>query len=316
MSTILLSAFLVLFPGSTQAPKTARQWTDATGNYAFEADLLGRNDDTVILQRTNKDKDLVALSIEHLSKADQEYLKSKDVIESVRRSADRQQTWTMRSGLKVIGRVVEYGRREVTFQRKRGKIYVNDRLLTNYPEVQQRIAQKVVGHFEEVDIADERALEQWILTLKGAARTYNVEGVILELENGDEYGVPFFLFSEEDLKVLEPGWARWVATEGARQQEQQSKEREELMLRTAAQAYQRDREMNQQVKMMELTLLATAAGATDLWEVQLYPRPGVAAYPRIVVVPGSNSSAAKQVAMQRFPGYNAGAVSQANRPRF
>ena len=44
--------------------------------------------------------------------------------------------------------------------------------------------------------------------LRGEPRTYTCEGVVLELENGDEYGVPFFFFSEDDLKTLSPGWQR------------------------------------------------------------------------------------------------------------
>jgi hypothetical protein len=315
MSTILISAFSILLPIAAQAPK-ARTWTDSTGKYSFTGDLVGYSDDTVIVQRTNKEKDLVAMAIDKLSPTDQEYLKSKEGAESVRRSADKQQAWTMRNGLKVLGRVVEYGRRELTIQRKRGKLYVNDRPLSNYHDLQQRVMARIVAHFENEMIEDEKDLEKWANSkLKGDSRTYTVEGVMMELENGDVYGVPFFFFSEEDLAVLDPGWRRWLAADSARDQAnkaQQQKEREELMLRATAEAYQRDRQVNQQIKHVELTLLATAAGATDLWEVQLYPPRGVAEYPRVVVVPGKNSADAKQIAMMRFPGYTAGSVAQAN----
>ena len=37
------------------------------------------------------------------------------------------QTWTMQGGLKVVGRVVDYVRRDLTVQRRRGKIYANGR---------------------------------------------------------------------------------------------------------------------------------------------------------------------------------------------
>jgi hypothetical protein len=317
MSATLLTALLVFVTTAAHASKP-RMWTDSTGKYTFEADLIGQSDDMVVLQRTNKEKDLVAMPVDKLSKMDQEYLKSKEVAESVRRAADQKQTWTMHSGLKVIGRVVEYGRRNLTIQRRRGKIYVNDRLLSNFPDLQQKMLPKIVAHFEQNDIEDEKDLDTWVITkLKGEAVTYTVEGVILELENGDEYGVPFFFFSQDDLKVLEPGWQRWLAADNAREKEETAKadkERESFMLQAQAQAYQRDRQINQQMKMMELELLATAAGATDLWEVHLYPGRGVAGYPRVVVVPGKNSADAKRIAMQRFPGYTAGAVAQANRP--
>lgn len=315
---VLITALLLPGAGQAvgQAPK-ARVWTDSTDKYSFEADLIGQSDDMVVLQRRNREKDLVAMPIEKLSRADQAYLKSKEASESLRRSADQQQVWAMRNGLKVIGRIVEYGRRQITIQRKRGTVYVNDRPLKNYPELQQRMLFKVVAHLENLEIDSERQLEEWLIPLKGSPRTFTVEGVMMELENGDVYGVPFFFFAPDELKILEPGWQRWLEADRSREQAEKSahdKEREEFMLRTAAETYQRDRQMNQQIKMMELELLATAARATDLWEVQLFPKPGVAAYPRMVVVPGGNSDQAKVVAMERFPGFVAGSVAQVNRP--
>ena len=316
MPATCITALLLLMPAATQTAK-ARTWTDSTGKYAFQADLIGTSDDMVVLQRKTREKDLVAMPIDKLSKADQEYLKSKEVADSMRRSADQQQTWTMRSGLRVVGRVVDYGRRNLTIQRRRGKTYVNDRLLSNYPDLLQKMLPKIVAHFEKVELDRENDLERWIVGLKGEARTYTVEGVLLELENGDEYGVPFFFFAVQDLKVLQPGWERWLAADQAREREEaarQQQERESFLVRSAAQAYQRDRETDQQMKMMDLELLAVAAGATDLWEVQMFPERGVSGYPRVVLVPGKNSTDAKQIAMQRFPGYTAGSVAQANRP--
>jgi len=39
-------------------------------------------------------------------------------------------------------------------------------------------------------------------------------GCTVELENGDQYGVPFLFFSDADLEVLRPGWERWLAAKG------------------------------------------------------------------------------------------------------
>jgi hypothetical protein len=316
MPVPILSIVLLLVPAVAQETKT-RKWTDSTGKYVFEADLIGQSEEMVVLQRKNKEKDLVAMPIDKLSAADREYVKTKEVEESVRRAIDQQQTWTMRSGLKVVGRIVDFGRRDLTIQRRRGRVYVNDRVLSNYPDLQQKMLPKIVNHFEKANIETTNDLERWLIPIKGEARTYTVEGVILELENGDEYGVPFFFFSEDDLRVLEPGWQRWLAADKMREKEDQAKaekDRESFVLQAQAAAYQRDRAVNQQMKMMELELLATAAGATDLWEVHLYPARGTAAYPRTVVVPGGNSEDAKRTAMRRFPGYTAGTVAQVNRP--
>ena len=188
-----------------------RTWTDSTGNYHVEADLIGFNDATVVLKKENRQ--LVAVPIDKLSKEDQAYLESKEAVEQARQSADAMQTWTMASGLKVVGRVVDYARRDVTIQRRYGKIYVNDRLFDNLPEVYQKMLPKIVSHFEKTQIDDKRAFDSWAAKLRGEPRTFTCEGVLLELENGDEYGVPFFFFSKDDLKVLQPGWQRWLAAD-------------------------------------------------------------------------------------------------------
>ena len=134
-------------------------------------------------------------------------------------------------------------RKDVTIQQRRGKTYVNDRLFDNLPEVYQRMLPKLVAHFEKTQIDDKRGFDSWVMKLRGEPRTFTCEGVMLELENGDEYGVPFFFFSEDDLKILQPGWQRWLAAEKDRAKQEQ----ESFLLQTQAQAYQQDRMANQQI---------------------------------------------------------------------
>ena len=211
---------LVLWLGLS-ALAGGRTWTDSTGAYRLEADLIGFDEASVVLKKD--DHQLVAFPIDKLSPEDRAYLKSKDAADHARRSADAMQTWTMVSGLKVIGRVVDYARKGVTIQQRRGKTYVNDRLFDNLPQVYQRMLPQLVAHFEKTQIDDKRGLDSWVMKLRGEPRTFTCEGVMLELENRDEYGVPFFFFSEADLKVLQPGWQRWVAAENDRtKQEQES----------------------------------------------------------------------------------------------
>jgi hypothetical protein len=292
----------------------ARKWSDATGKYAVEGDLIGVNETIAVVQKTGKKKQVVAFRIEQLSKADQEYLKSKDAAESVRQTASGQQTWTMKSGLKVNGRVVDYGRRDVTIQRRRGKVYVNDRLFDNLQGVQQKVLFRIVSHFENQPINSITDLNEWIVKLKAAPKTYTCDGVMLELENGDEYGVPFFLFSDQDLKVLEPGWRQWLAAHQAREQAEQAqadKDREALLLQKQAEAYQRDREADQQMRLMELDLAAAQAGVTSIWEVELIPRGG--GYSRTVVVTGRDSEVAARAALAKFPNHSVGGIAKVSR---
>ncbi len=284
-----------------------RTWTDSTGYYRVEADLIGFSETTAVLKKENDH--LVAVPLAKLSEEDRAYLQSKDAAEVSRRSAGAMQTWSMASGLKVIGKVVDYGRRDITVQRRRGKTYVNERLLDNLPEVYQRMLPKIVSHFENTEVEGMPEFNSWVMRLRGEPRTFTCEGVILELENGDEYGVPFFLFSEDDLKILTPGWERWLAAGTDRANQEQ----ESFLLQTQAQAYQQDQRVNQQIAMMQLQMQGYQAGLYDLWEVRLLPGSGVAGRPLSVVVPARDSRSAAAEAVRLNPGFVAGPVSKVMR---
>jgi hypothetical protein len=146
-----------------------------------------------------------------------------------------------------------------------------------------------------------------VLQQRGQARTFTCEGVLMELQNGDEYSVPFFLFSEADLKVLEPGWKEWAAI----MDDAQKQADQQLLLQSQAQQYQQDQKRNQQIALMQLELQAFDAGLFSLWEVQLLPRGG--GRPFIAVVPGRNSDDAARTALMRNPGYTVGPIARIRR---
>jgi hypothetical protein len=282
----------------------ARVWTDSSGRYSLEADLIAFDDETVVLQRA--DHHLGAVPIEKLSDADREYLKSKEAIDATQEVTGKMQTWTMQSGLKVLGRVVDYARRDMTVQRRRGRVYVNDRQFENLPEIYQRMVPRIVAHFEELRQPDKNGLEAWLIRQRGEPRTFSLEGVILELENGDEYGVPFFFFSEADLKVLRPGWEEWLKAH--KEDNYENQEDQTFMLQAAAAARFRDQQVDRQIAMMQLNLQAVQAGVTSLWEVTLFPAAAGVGPPLWVVMPGRNSAQATAAAMQANPGYVAGPI--------
>ena len=301
---VLLMSFVL---AGISALADGRTWTDSTGDYRVEAELIGFNDATVVLKKENRQ--LVAVPIAKLSKDDRTYLASKEAAESTYPSADGMQIWTMASGLKVVGRVVGYGRKDVTIQRRHGQIYVNDRRFDNLPDVYQKMLPKLVAHFERTEINDKREFQSWVVALRGEPRTFTCEGVVLELANGDEYGVPFFFFCENDLKLLHPGWERWLAADKDRAKQEQ----ESFLLQSQAKAYQKDRATQQQIAIMQLQMQGYQAGAFDLWEVQLFPGPRVVSSPLWVVVPGRDSRSAAAEAVRLNPGFAAGAVSKVNR---
>lgn len=300
MTRMVLSAVLLATCLGSPITAIAREWTDSTGKYKTEAELVAFNDEKVVLKREGKD--LLSLPLEKLSEADRKYLDSLE--KSGARDTHEAQTWTMRDGAKVVGRVVDYARKDVTIQRRRAKTYVNDRVFGNLPEIYRKMIPKIVAHFENQKIENEREFESWVLKQRGEARTFKCEGVVLELEGGDEYGVPFFFFSDEDLSVLKPGWEAWDAANA----EPEQRDDASFHLEAMAEAYQRDREANQQIAAMQLNLQAVEAGVTSLWEVMLYPPAGNRGGPQCVVVTGRNSRDASQNALRQYPGARTGAV--------
>jgi hypothetical protein len=290
------------------APCNARTWSDSTGQYTVDAELVALTEKAAILQRG--DDHLVAIDFEQLSKEDQAYLKTEEAKLTADKIANKQQTWTTVGGVEIIGNVVDFVQRDVTFQRRRGKVYVNDRVFDNLPEVYQKIAPLVVAHFENLPtINDKATLERWLVRRRAQPATYKVDGVILELPSGDEYAFPFFLFRDEDLEVLKPGWDNWVAANG--NYESQSSMTDEL--RTLAAARQNDADVSHQIARLQLGMQAVQAGVTSLWEVTLMPGQGVNGTPLWVVVPGRDSRQATEVALSRNPGYFAGPVRRVSR---
>jgi hypothetical protein len=281
----------------------ARVWTDSTGKYSIEADLIAFNNSTVVLQRP--DHQLGQVPIEKLSKADRDYLQGKEAGDAVKKVSGAIQTWTLRSGEKVVGRVVGFAQKSMTVQRRRGNIYVNDRQLENLPKIYQAMIPKIVAKEAKLVRDDRQALEDWLVTQKGQPQTFMIEGPVLELEGGDEYIIPFYFFSMGDQALLKPLWDQWVAANSKKQYDQASTQ--EFLVQSLMAARQRDEQIQQQIAQMQLNQ-AVLAGETSLWEVTLYPGRGVAGSPQWVVMPGINSGEASANALAKYPGYVAGPV--------
>jgi hypothetical protein len=297
-----------------------RDWTDSTGNISLAGTLVAKDEKEIVikLDQKEKGKELLAIPIDRLSESDQKYLASDEVTRQLQIDGDKH-SWTLRSGLTVLAKVVDYGRKEVAIQRRRGKIYVNDRPFDSLPEFYRRMIPRVVEHFEKIKIEDEKAFIDWVLQLKGAQTTFKCEGVLLELPTGDEYAVPFFLFTDKDLRTLQPGWEKWQATNAMAEAERAEQQRQDsLYLQSQASAYQQQmqQEESMQIARLQLQLTAVAAGAIELWEVYLYPGPGVMAYPTSVVVYATNSDIAARTAMANNPGYVVGPIRKIAGRRF
>ncbi len=295
----------------SQESATAREWTDGSGNYSIEADLIGFDDENVVLQRA--DKELGSVKIADLSEEDQKYLETKEAQAARDKNMNGPQAWTTKSGLKLVGRVVDFARTDVTVQRRRGRMYVNDRRFNNLPEIYRELLPKVIDHFEDDDVPNRSAMNAWLRRQGAKPRTFRVDGVILEVANGDEYTIPFFVFSDDDRKLLKAGWDSWLAV----QKDYEERENQAYLLEAMAAMRQQNDKLQRQVA--ELRLQQQRAQAVPVpvsgrrWEVTLYPNLGNPQPPRWVVVHGSTSEDATRAALLQNPGFSAGSVRRIRR---
>jgi hypothetical protein len=289
----------------------AHEWTDSTGNYKVSGSLIAMDDKEIVikLDKSVKGQELLAFPIDKLSEADRKYVQSEEIANTLKGDGEKH-SWSLRNGLTVLGKVVEYGRRDVTIQRRRGKVYVNDRPMEALPEIYRRMIPRIVENFESKKFEDDKAFMNWVLSLKGAAKTFKCEGVVLELINGEEYAVPFFAFSDKDIEALKPGWDKWLSTQSSESDPLEQQRQHSLYLQSQATAYQQQMQQAEmmQIARLQLQLTAVAAGAVDMWEIYLYPGPGVMAYPMTVVVYATNSEIASRMAIANNPGFLLGPV--------
>lgn len=310
LNQILFSqVLLVAFSACSAFAIEEREWKDSSGHYRVKAELIAYNSKSVVLQKTNKE--LLSMDVKDLSAEDKKFIQSIKRKAKTYGAVDSLKTWTMQSGLKVKGRVVEFARRDVKFQLEDGKIYVNDRPLENLPGVYQEMAPGIVNHFEKTFLKDNEGVAKWLGGLTNQEKSFTCEGVLFELENGDRYGVPMFFFSKSNQSALDPSWKRWAAAHKDETQQDQ----ESFYLRAQAQATDENVEQIRHIAQVNLQIQGYNAGLFDLWEVALYPPNGFNYRPMYVVVPGRNSDDAARAALQKQPNARVGSISKIRRRR-
>ncbi len=291
------------------SPVYARTWTDASGKFKVEADLIAQNTEGIVV-KTQKGK-LLVLEIKQLSQDDQKYLKSAEAGTDRLADTDKNHTWSLTiKDLKVTGSLTGYYAEDYVIQRAQSKVVVNGKKENELPELFLRVLPAIVNHFERTDLADLRALNNWLTKEGKGEHKYHVEGVHMQLASGVNVKIPIFLFGSVEQEFLKPGLERWVAMQSEKMEYEQKAElerREAMMMAASARAYQANQAAQTQAQIMQLELLAVATGATELWEVALLP---TMAYgrPFTVIVPARNSLAAEQQALQRYPGTRVGAT--------
>ena len=302
------------------AQSQSRNWEDSSGHYKFEGKIIARDDHRVVIEK--EDKSLLSVELSQLSKSDLEYLESnKDKHFNLTHEV---QEWHLENGVTIKGAVVEYGSRVVELRKRRGKIYVNDKLYTNLPDLYQQIIPQLVAKVEKADLS--KNPNNWKKKLKVAPKQYQADGVMLEVENGDLYTIPLFMFTSQDRRILEPGLDSWskshpdahverdihslnLRARVLTNKDKKSKKKQKVGSANPAASPSPDgsgirgeeespEQELRRVARLQLQLQAYDAGLFALWEVTLQAPNGEW---RTIVVPGRNSLQAQQNARSEFP---------------
>lgn len=307
-TNLIIFVLCVLSANYSSAQDQDRQWTDASGHYQFSGTLIARDDNRVVIEKS--DKSLVSVQLSQLSKPDLKFLEANE--EKHFDIAGEFLTWHLEDGLTVKGAVVEYGSWTVKVQKRRSKIYVDDTLFANLPRLYHQIVPRLVAQSEKIDISKKGHSGDWKKKLRSYPKLYPTEGVMLEIGNGDLYAIPLFMFTAQDRRILEPGMKSWQT---CAEDDHDGRSECSLSLRARTIANQnlkynpestgdssqqptKQAEEMRRIAKLQLQLQAYDAGVYDLWEVRLKAPNGEW---RTVVVPARNNIQAQQNAQAEFP---------------
>jgi hypothetical protein len=191
---------------------------------------------------------------------------------------------------------------DVVIESRLGRVYVNGHRFDKMPGVYRSTIPKIVEHFSGDQVDNERGLKEWVRKREGEPRTFKCSGVMVELCDDDLYCTPFFMFTDQVVELLKPGWERWLAAK----EDYKKKQEESFLAHAQAEAYQRQQQQVKLIQQLQLNLQAYDAGLFDLWEVEMYPPAGKYGMPLSVVVPAVNNLKAAEAAKQKNPSYVVG----------
>ena len=303
-----------------------RLWKAADGKHSIEADLVDFDQTNCVLKK--KDGKLVFVKIDQLSKADQEYLKSKEAVTIHEEAPEAYRTWTLKDGREIVGQIKNYAKKTIQFTRKDGNVFVNNKRFDDLKDWQKYVAEGIASHDSQTDIDSKEKMGSWLARHRPPQIDIPCEGVILQLKDKSIFAAPFYMFTSTDQQYLQNGWDKWQEAYAAKTtgdntkqaDNTQKKSNEELQsqldelklqLRSRSRLEARERALSMKANQIYIE----EAFGNAMWRVNLMPKPGVRLPPRQVVVPGRDSLQAMYVAERRYPQYNIGGVSKVGNQR-
>ncbi len=306
--------FLLLISGSLSL--AAREWSDSSGNFKVEADLVAFDGETVVLKA--KTGRLLALKLADLSKSDLEYLKTPEVaaFENSAPVPEAPTEWSLQNGQVVRGAMAGIGIQKVLIFRRDAKTHISfDGKEITHP-IYKTLLPEIVNQLASTSFKTLEELDRHLATLKPPSLAYALPSVTVSTDKGTVC-IPNFLFKKEEQKYI---WAASERLRSLQDSELSSEDREKLLARENFLARSYGRGRNQavngpvEISQMQLDFLANAAlvaARAEFWEVVIAP-PNAYMMPFTVLVPAANSGDAEAQVAARYPGYRLVGIGRAN----
>jgi hypothetical protein len=134
----------LLFPLS---PLLAREWSDNSGHFKVEADLIAFDGETVVLRA--KSGRLLAIKLADLSAADLAHLKTPEVasFENATPIPDAPTEWSLQNGQVVRGAITGIGNQQVAIFRRDSKIHISFDGKELVDPIYEALLPEIVNHF-------------------------------------------------------------------------------------------------------------------------------------------------------------------------
>ena len=309
-----LACFLLLLLVYGLAPLRAREWSDNSGHFKIEADLVAFDGETVVLRA--KAGRLLAVKLANLSADDIAYLKTPEVasFENNAPIQDSPTEWSLQNGQVVRGAITGIGIQQVVIFRRDSKVHVSFNGKEIADPIYKLLLPEIVNHAASTSYKSLDELDRHLATLKPPSVTYMLPTVTIATNSGN-VAIPVFLFKKEEQHYL------WAASERLRllqESELTSEEREKIAAREnfLARSFGRGRRaaaaLPSEISQIQLDLLANAAlvaARAEFWEVVISP-PNAYLLPFTVVVPAANSAEAEARVAAQYPGYTLVGISR------
>lgn len=223
--------------------------------------------------------------------------------------------WTLIDGSQIHGTAAGFGSIDMMFTRNRGSVYVDGRLLRDYPKDYQQVIRLAVENAESIRVRDNTVLDRWVAKQRDG-RSIHLEGVYIVC-NGQQYLLPIRLIRSQDTKRIQAGFDAWYQTEELprlkAEREKNAAKEEEQKAKDEEREYQENKERREraldEIRHREtLQVLSESTGPMYRWRVFMVGSVGAMTHTFWTVVPARSTSGARMEAEQRHPGYRATAV--------